>query len=62
MENNEFIARQVTMLENGFSKKQIRDNVWEFVAKNYIGVIKLDAMIDMSMEIYGEITMQSIGY
>lgn len=62
METKEFIVKQVTMIENGFGKKQIRDNVWEFVSKNYMGVIKLDAMIDMSMEIYGEITMQAVGY
>jgi len=55
MDTNEFIDKQVEMLKNQFGKQQIRNNVWQYVAENGMGIIKLDAMIDRSMEINGEI-------
>jgi hypothetical protein len=55
MDANDFIDKQVQMLKNQFGKQQIRNNVWQYVAENGMGIIKLDAMIDRSMEVYGEI-------
>ncbi len=55
MDVSDFIDKQVEMLKSQFGKQQIRDNVWQYVAGNGMGIIKLDAMIDRSMEVYGEI-------
>jgi len=55
MDANEFIDKQVQMLKNQFGKQQIRNNVWQYVAENGMGVIKIDTIIDRSMEVYAEI-------
>jgi hypothetical protein len=58
MEQKEFIKKQLEMLQSGFSKEQIRKEVYRFCVINYLPNITLDALIDLSMELYAEISIQ----
>ena len=51
----EFISIEIEKIKGNFGLSQIRNEVWVYVAEKNFGVLKLDAIIDRSMELYGEI-------
>jgi len=55
MNVEKFIIQEIEKIKRDFGLSQIRDEVWVYVAENNFGILKLDAMIDRSMELYGEI-------
>lgn len=55
MEFNDFINKCLGMFEKGYSEKQVRNKIWSYISKKYIDVAKFEALVDMSMELYGEV-------
>lgn len=59
MENNnhieDFTTQKVKMINAGFKQSQIRSEVWHYLLNKYCDSMRLDAIIDLSMELYAEI-------
>ena len=51
----DFINQKVKMLKEGFSESQIRGEVWSYLLKEYCNTMRLEAIIELSMEVYAEI-------
>jgi predicted nucleic acid-binding protein len=58
MEQKEFIKQQLGKLQSGSSKEEVRQNVFKFCVQKYFPNEKLDALIDLCMELYAEISIQ----
>jgi uncharacterized protein YutE (UPF0331/DUF86 family) len=59
MEDEKFIEMQLSMIKNQFGLAQIRNEVYRYIFRKYIGNITIDAMIEMCMELYAEIIKRS---
>ena len=55
MEAEEFITKKIEMINSDYGLSQIRNEVWEYVAEDSMGILNINAMIDRSMELYAEI-------
>ena len=55
MELKEFINQKVEMLKNDFSKGQIKQEIYEYCFKNYMPNTPLTTVINLCMDIYGEV-------
>ena len=49
----------MSMIENQFGLAQIRNEVYRYIFRKYIGDVTIDAMIEMCMELYAEIIKRS---
>lgn len=59
MTTGEFIQRQVASIRSGFGLSQIRDEVYRYVFRENVGILRIDAMIDLCMELYLAIIQES---
>ena len=58
MNVEDFIKEQAELVRCGFGLSQIQSEVWDYVMSNGMGVLRIEAMIFRSMEIYAEIIKQ----
>jgi len=59
MTTGEFIQLQVASIRTGFGLAQIRDNIYRYVFRENIGILNINAMIDLCMEFYSAIIEES---
>ena len=59
MATEKFIEMQLAMILNQFGLSQIRNEVYKYIFRKYIGNATLDAMFEMCMELYAEIIKRS---
>jgi hypothetical protein len=59
METKEFIDLQIKMINDGFERTQIKDNVYRFVFKRGIPNSNINSLIFQCMELYSEIIIFS---
>jgi uncharacterized protein YutE (UPF0331/DUF86 family) len=55
MEDEKFIEMQLSMIKNHFGLAQIKNEVYRYIFRKYVGNVTIDAMIEMCMELYAEI-------
>jgi len=55
----EFINQKTKMINDGYSREQIRSECLTFVMRQSVGVQTLDRMIHRSMELYAEIILKT---
>jgi hypothetical protein len=60
MKHEKFIETQIGMIKSGFGLSQIRQEVRNYVFREYAGVSTIDAMVEMCMELYAEIVKLNI--
>ena len=57
MDRQNFINEQLNMLNDGFDKSQIKDNVYRYIFKNFILNFNINALIFECMELYSNIIL-----
>ena len=56
----EKIERWASMLNGGYGKDQIKDEIWSECLSIYHVAFRLEAIITLAMEIYGEVVRRSL--
>lgn len=51
----DYINQKVEMIKDGFELSQIRSEVWQHLLNKHCTSLRLDSIIDHSMELYAEI-------
>jgi heterodisulfide reductase subunit A-like polyferredoxin len=51
----DFIRLKIEMLKDGYSLEQIKKECWQYALKEGIGVLTIDATIQLAMEIYASV-------
>lgn len=55
----DYINEKVKMIKDGFELSQIRSEVWHYLLNEHCTSLRLDSIIDRSMELYAEIVKRS---
>ena len=55
----DYINQKVKMIKDGFELSQIRSEVWKYLLNKHCTSLRLDSIIDVSMELYAEIVKRA---
>lgn len=55
----DYINQKAKMIKEGFELSQIRNEVWHYVLNKHSTSLRLDYIIDHSMELYAEIVKRA---
>lgn len=55
----DYINQKVKMIKDGFELSQIRSEVWHYLLNKHCTSLRLDSIIEHSMELYAEIVKRA---
>jgi hypothetical protein len=59
MDINEWIEQRIKMIDEGFSLEQIQRECWDYCHREYLGILNLEAIIGIAMQLYAEVIKRS---